>query len=317
MHRFVADMYRVARHSQEGEFKTWALRQSCDLEQLHSASWVNGSIQGGIPVFHDASTVGLAPGYWETMQSLAAIDPLGPRMFASPATSFLTGHNDFPQAIVEQVMIAFGVSTAISGMISSPHTGIFSVVCWHRDASRPAFSAAQRELHERLLPHWIECLSINRLTNALSDLESLARSGYLAALSDSDGLLQYAQRGFGELLQREFPSWSGSLLPAIIADHIGASKEQHLQGQQIVADWRPTRGGLTLLHIRLKSPFDTLSPREHEVTNLLVRGLSIKEVARQLGISPSTVDNIRAAAYLKLGVRNRTELVRRIESRTL
>jgi DNA-binding CsgD family transcriptional regulator len=312
MNRFISEMYRAAQMSQGSDFKSWALQQSCELEGLHSASWVNGVMRDGVPIFHDSCTVGLAPGYWQCMQSLAAIDPLGPKMFASPGTSYVTCYEDFPPPIVEQVMKAYKVGSAVSGMVCSPGTGVFSVVCWHRDASTPPFSSEQRRLHEQLLPHWIECLTISRVAEALRDLGSVARSGYLAALADSEGLLHYAQRGFGESLHLEFPDWSGSVLPSELINWMQLTQGIH-RGNQIVADWRATPSGLRLLHIRTKVPSDTLTPREQQVVQLLAQGSSVKRVAQTLAISPSTVDNLRAAAYAKLNVRNRAQLALSIE----
>ena len=312
MNRFISEMYRAAQASQGIDFKTWALQQSCELEGLHSASWVNGVMRDGVPIFHDSCTVGLAPGYWQCMQSLAAIDPLGPKMFASPGTSYVTGYDDFPPPIVEQVMKVYEVSSALSGMVCSPGTGVFSVVCWHRDASTPPFSPEQRRLHEQLLPHWIECLTISRVAEALRDLGSVARSGYFAALADSEGLLHYAQRGFGETLHLEFADWSGSVLPGELVNWLQVTQGAH-RGNQIVADWRMTPNELWLLHIRAKEPSDTLTPRELQVAQLLAQGGSVKSVALALAISPSTVDNLRTAAYSKLNVRNRAQLALNIK----
>ena len=52
---------------------------------------------------------------------------------------------------------------------------------------------------------------------------------------------------------------------------------------------------------------DQLSPREREVLGLAGDGLSSKEIARRLEISPSTVDNHIAKAIAALGARNRLE----------
>ena len=49
---------------------------------------------------------------------------------------------------------------------------------------------------------------------------------------------------------------------------------------------------------------DALSGREREVLGLLAAGLSSKEVARQLGLSPKTVENHRARMLEKLGAAN-------------
>ena len=53
-----------------------------------------------------------------------------------------------------------------------------------------------------------------------------------------------------------------------------------------------------------------LSPREMEVLQLTSQGLTAKEVGRELCISANTVERHRANIMAKLGVSNRTELVR-------
>ncbi|WP_304454816.1 LuxR family transcriptional regulator [Nocardiopsis sp. YSL2] len=51
-----------------------------------------------------------------------------------------------------------------------------------------------------------------------------------------------------------------------------------------------------------------LTPRESEVAFLAAHRLTSKEIAHRLGSAPSTVNNQLAAAYRKLGVRDRSEL---------
>lgn len=52
-----------------------------------------------------------------------------------------------------------------------------------------------------------------------------------------------------------------------------------------------------------------LSPREREVMVLVIAGLSSKEIARDLGLSPRTVEQHRAHVMYKMGAGNITELV--------
>ncbi len=54
----------------------------------------------------------------------------------------------------------------------------------------------------------------------------------------------------------------------------------------------------------------TLTPREHEVLELVVQGQQYRQIAAALGISPRTVEVHRARLMEKLGVRNISELVR-------
>lgn len=55
-----------------------------------------------------------------------------------------------------------------------------------------------------------------------------------------------------------------------------------------------------------------LSPRELEVLIQLAKGLTNKEAARELGISPHTVRKLLERAYRKMGVRSRTEALVRL-----
>ncbi|MEN0653774.1 MULTISPECIES: response regulator transcription factor [Hyphobacterium] len=54
---------------------------------------------------------------------------------------------------------------------------------------------------------------------------------------------------------------------------------------------------------------DGLSAREVELLNLFARGLSYKEAAMQMGISPLTVGNYVKTIYSKLAVHSRSEAV--------
>jgi len=57
-------------------------------------------------------------------------------------------------------------------------------------------------------------------------------------------------------------------------------------------------------------PYDTLTPREREILQLLAEGFTNAEVAGRLSISPRTVETHRANLMTKLGLHNHTELVR-------
>ncbi len=54
-----------------------------------------------------------------------------------------------------------------------------------------------------------------------------------------------------------------------------------------------------------------LSSREHEVLRLLAEGLTDREIAGALAISPRTVESHVSSVLRKLGVRNRAEAAQR------
>ena len=70
---------------------------------------------------------------------------------------------------------------------------------------------------------------------------------------------------------------------------------------------RQRRGELQLVEEGLQR----LTPREREVLQLVVGGHSNKEIARELGIVPKTVEAHRAQVMDKMGVRSLADLVRR------
>ena len=56
-------------------------------------------------------------------------------------------------------------------------------------------------------------------------------------------------------------------------------------------------------------PVEKLTPRQAEVLESLSRGLTNKDIARQLGISDRSVDEHVEALLQKIGASNRTEAV--------
>jgi DNA-binding NarL/FixJ family response regulator len=59
-----------------------------------------------------------------------------------------------------------------------------------------------------------------------------------------------------------------------------------------------------------RSPFERLSSRERKVVQLIVAGSTSSDIALQLSLSRKTVDTYRGRIMVKLGVANRSELIR-------
>lgn len=62
----------------------------------------------------------------------------------------------------------------------------------------------------------------------------------------------------------------------------------------------------------LEARVSELSPRQREVMELVAEGLSTKEIAIKLDISPRTVENYRAWVMEKMGANNLAALVRKV-----
>lgn len=57
-----------------------------------------------------------------------------------------------------------------------------------------------------------------------------------------------------------------------------------------------------------------ISHRQIECLELAAKGFTSKEIARELGLSPSTIDNHIASAIDRLGAKNRTDAVERLNA---
>jgi RNA polymerase sigma factor (sigma-70 family) len=64
---------------------------------------------------------------------------------------------------------------------------------------------------------------------------------------------------------------------------------------------------------RLQKLLSSISPREHSVLELVLDGVSNKQIAKQLDVSVRTIESRRAKIYRKCEVTNVTELVRRVD----
>lgn len=93
-----------------------------------------------------------------------------------------------------------------------------------------------------------------------------------------------------------------ALVDAIVAVHGGGLVlDPEIARDALAADEQAPTGA---------SPYETLTDREKQVFKLVAEGMSNKEVAEALGITVKTAMTHRERVMGKLGLHNRTELVR-------
>lgn len=89
------------------------------------------------------------------------------------------------------------------------------------------------------------------------------------------------------------------------AEYLIASIEKALAAEQEIRSKEGQR-------LELLERIAELSPRQKQVMNLVAEGLSNKQIALRLGISPRTVENYRAWVMERMDASNVAELVRKV-----
>jgi DNA-binding NarL/FixJ family response regulator len=119
----------------------------------------------------------------------------------------------------------------------------------------------------------------------------------LSAYDDDDYVRTALAAGVAGYLLKTTPS--DELIRSIRAACDGV--DQHDRGPRGRGEKSDTAGP--------PNPMEQLTAREYEVVRLVVRGMTNKAIARQLGISPRTVEGHLNHVFEKLRTASRTELV--------
>ena len=157
--------------------------------------------------------------------------------------------------------------------------------------------------------HLTRALDINRCR--VLDRHDTERVQRASALIDARGFIMVADYHFHSLLYLEWPDHQvRKRLPPAVVDNLKHG-DSVFRGRRIEIVMAQQAGYLTCS----ASPIDMradLTPSEYMVARRYATGLSHKEIARELGVSPHTVRNQIAQLYDKLGVHDKAMLAQRL-----
>ena len=184
-----------------------------------------------------------------------------------------------------------------------PHSGLLFFVSLYRGTGDPPFDVAEATLLSEycvhLLQHWN--FKMHDLLLAASTRQA---DGF--ALADRHGSLLYLGARLGVMIETAYGNCRGGLLPAELLEAMTQAPDAvRMLGRRVTLRRYDKYVALTLEGV---AEPDALSPRERTVATLFAEGRSYKEIARMRDLSPATVRTYLRDAYMKLGVRNKTEL---------
>lgn len=231
-------------------------------------------------------------------------------------------------------LTGLGSPPALQAVQDEPLAGRRVELRLWRSGPEPRASEAERAALHFLMPHLVEAQRENRLGRA-HDNETAAPARRSHVLCDADGVLQQVDEQGLALLRSEWPRWLGARLPEALANAVaevarqaaapapaptaapapatspndsGESGAVPFHGRQITV--LITRSGdMLLLEVRRRGAVDRLSTRQRDIARLYASGQTGPQIATQLGLSPSTVNNHLGVIFKKLSVSNKVQLL--------
>ena len=165
---------------------------------------------------------------------------------------------------------------------------------------------------ERLAPQVTEALAVSR-SMALLRSPNHGIGGMPVALVDREGRFVQTTHAFNQLFWSGAASQVTHLEPeCLTAIRKGGAWPLLIAGASHCLYGLAENGGWYLV-IRPASRLERLSERERGLAQLFARGVTRKDIARQLGLSPSTVKNHLSNIYRKLGIKDRVALIRAVQ----
>ncbi|CAB3727924.1 hypothetical protein LMG22037_05322 [Paraburkholderia phenoliruptrix] len=192
-------------------------------------------------------------------------------------------------------------------------TGLYDALSAYGASANRPFTEAQRQLAEFVFSHLREALRINQCLN----IERFRPRGdgyrWAMAICDAGGRLRFAEPPFFELLIQEWPHGARQVIPSELTQIASSKQTAKLIGRSVVFCVKVIRNS-AFIHARPRMQADGLSRRELDVARQVAAGLTHKEIAKALNISPATVRHHIQAVHDHLGVHNNAELTTKLRN---
>lgn len=280
------------------------------------------------------ASIGLSPTFaQEWNRDVAAVDTFALSTMADLGTVFrASGHYRGPPGAVAEFVVRHRLYCILTMTIALDHSGLLFFICLYRHDPQAGFSDAESAFFADVTRHLAQAWQ-HRVADLLSLTMAGAGAGAVTvtgtgtgtvagsgagtvaggcagtalALADHAGRLHYLGQGMAQVLARYAPDWTGTVLPpAVSAAFLRAPCALRLAGASL---WLEPVGQLMAVTVRSSTAAQLLlSPRELGAALLYTQGHSSKQVARLLGLSPSTVRTYLRDAYRALGVSNKIGL---------
>ena len=301
-------LQRGARREPAAGFVEWAFGALKQQLPFDTAMWATGYLEPGqAPVMQTAQLHRQPPQMLVDYAAIGGSDVLLAAAVSQPGIAIAADTPTWAPPQVLDYLQRYGIAHALATCTIDPQTRLITgISLWRADAARP-YTEPERQLMQAVFPHLIEARTQNRLLQLVHAANPRVTAPWVPAAADTAGLLHHADDEFVHLLPEEWPGWTGPYLPDPLRQALQAGEATRITGRQLVFKLAPL-GDLTLVQARRCAPLDRLTTREREVAMHTAQGLTHKEIARLLALSPATVRTHLATSCRRIGVRNKAQL---------
>lgn len=308
------ELQRGARRELAPNFVEWAFESLKRHLHFDSAMWASGHAEPGqVAVMHTCNLHKQPAQMLIDYQAVGASDVLLAESMRRPGVPVVADTPTWAPSAMLDYLKRYRIEHAMATTEVDPHTGLSTGIgLWRSDAGRP-FSEDDRRLMQAVFPHLVEACTQNRLIHLVNAATPRFAGPWRPAAVDAFGVLHYADAEFTRLLGEEWPGWTGPHLPDPLKQAVRDGTATRHAGSKIICKLAPM-GELTLVRIRASAVVDSLTAREREIAGYTAQGLTHKEIARLLELSPATVRTHLAASCKRIGVKNKAQMAALVNS---
>ena len=302
----ISRLYRSTQHIDIGHYREWALCELQSYVPFDSAIWSTGHLS--TRTFHTHTTLGLPRNFPDILIDNIELNPITKRLFnnagdAVDMADVISDEEFYSSEIFKRVFEPNNISRILSSIHICKRTGIYTLLSLYRLDKSRKFNQQEKQRHQSVLFHLVEAASHACLLSLKQDNEP----NTFHAICDLKGIYHEAEAEFIDLVKQCQELENLTVYPFDL-------KQVKLIKDSAIIKSEPL-GDLFRISIRERSPIDKLTLREQQVVDGVTQGLSFKQIAKKLALSPSTVSNHLYRIYQKLNINNRSQLADMIQTK--
>jgi len=319
--QYIAELYLATSNIDLAEYRDWALSQLQTLIEFDGAIWSNGHQE--TVRFHNHTLVNVPESLTQSLLDNLSINPLADRLFnnlGSPVDmrDLMSDEDFYRSEIYLKCFKPHTIERILSSIHLDERTGLFTLLTLYRFERKNPFTKQDKQIQKQVLYHLLtaakHALFLQLEHSSNSQIRTHKNSH--KAICDNEGYFHQVQTSFIDLLAQYYPSRSSENIESSRMIKLPftldfALKTYEVDGLQVALQ---SFNDLFIVEIWPQGPLDSLSFREQEVVKVLAKGLTFKEAARELQLSPSTVSNHLYRIYQKLNIGSKSELFKLMAS---